>query len=223
MADVEVKCEECGSPITLSEYAAMDTISCRACGAPLRARPSSPTDSVRERLKLKQQQQAEEAESDRPRIKGPTGEQPDEESTWRFDRYIQQSRENIKTDAKQTGVIWSWVCFLLLALLMASIRFLNILPSDYTELLKTYGPYAALGMHVVIVLMAFKDTVFQGILCLLIPGYSVFYLFFVSDNFWTRALFGGLLVGIGLDSALFYKEVAADIYRTVSNYIASGG
>jgi len=219
MADVKVKCEQCGSPIVLSEYAAMDTISCRACGAPLRARASSPTDSVHERLKLKQQETAPEPDEEVT----PAAPAEGEENTWRFDRYIQQSRGNIKTEAKQTGVIWSWVCFLLLASLMASIRFLDLMPPVYLDMLKLYGPYVALLMHIMIILMAFKDTVFQGILCLLIPGYSVFYIFFVSDRFWVRATFGGILVGIGFDSAIFYKEIAANVYRSVSDYIASGG
>ncbi len=221
MADVEVKCEECGAPIVLSEYAAMDTISCRDCGAPLRASPSSPTDSVHERLKLRKQERAPEPDEELT----PAAPTEDEtgESAWRFDRYIQQSRGNIKTAAKQTGVIWSWACFLLLAAAMGAIRFLNVMPPVYLEMLRVYGPYLALFMHIALILMAFKDTIFQGILCLLIPGYSVFYLFLVSDNFWVRALFGGTLVGIGFDSAIFYKELAANVYRTVSDYIASGG
>jgi hypothetical protein len=221
MADVEVKCEQCGAPVILSEYAAIATISCRACGAPLRAQPSSPTDNVQERLKLRQQERTPEPGEELTPA-GPTDSETGE-STWRFDRYIQQSRENIQTEAKQTGVIWSWVCFLLIAMLMASIRFLYILPDTYLEMLKLYGPYVALAMHVAIILMAFKDTVFQGILCLLIPGYSVFYLFLVSDNFWVRAVFGGVLVGIGFDSAIFYKEVASNVYHAVTDYIASGG
>lgn len=221
MADVEVLCEQCGSPVILSEYAAMDTISCRGCGAPLRARPSSPTDSVAERLRLKQTEPPPDAEEGGDATAQP-GEES-EESTWRFDRYIEQSRGTIKTEAKQTGVIWSWVCFLVLAAAMASIRFLNILPPVYVDMMKVYGPYVAAILHIIVLLMAFKDTIFQGILCLLIPGYSVFYLFLVSDNFWARALIGGLLVGIGFDSAVFYQGVAADVYRSVTDYIASGG
>ena len=221
MSDVEIKCEECGAPVTLSEYAAVDTISCRSCGAPLRARPSAPTDSVHEQLQLKQEERVPEPDEEMtPAI--PTDDEA-EESTWRFDRYIQRSRGNIKTETKQSGVIWSWLCFVVLAVVMASIRFLNIVPPESVDLLLIYGQYEALFKHVTIILMAFKDTVFQGILCLLIPGYSVFYLFFVSDNFWARALFGGVLVGIGFDSAIFYKEVASDVYRAVSDYIASGG
>ncbi|MDP6491158.1 MAG: hypothetical protein QGH42_06610 [Kiritimatiellia bacterium] len=218
MADVEVKCEQCGAPVVLSEYAAINTISCRSCGSALKAVPTSPTDSVSERLKLKQREAADESEEDSDAATG-----DEEESTWRFDRYIEKSRGNIKTETKQSGVIWSWLCFIVIAALMASIRFLYIMPPDYLAMLQLYGPYIALMMHIVIILMAFKDTVFQGILCLLIPGYSFFYLFLVSDNFWARALMGGLLVGIGFDSALFYKDVAADVYRTVSDYIASGG
>ena len=106
---------------------------------------------------------------------------------------------------------------------MAYARYFDGIPANYLELIKFYGPYAALVMHFIILLTAFKDTVFQGILCLLIPGYSFFYLFFVSDNFWLRACIAGLMAGIAQDSALFYNDVATDVYRAITDYIASGG
>ncbi len=219
MSDVEVKCEHCGAPITLSEYAAMNTISCRGCGAPLRAHPTSPTDSVRERLRLRKPEPP--PSDDDADGQQPTGQ--DEADTWRFERYIEQSRGAIQPETQQTGVVWSWLLFVVIAAIMASIRFLGLLPESLLFMLQTYAPYAALLIHIIIVLTAFKDTVFQGILCLLIPGYSVFYLFLVSDNFWMRAGFGGLLVGIGLDSAIFYRDLATKVYHAISDYIASGG
>ncbi|MBT3295889.1 MAG: hypothetical protein HN383_11505 [Verrucomicrobia bacterium] len=222
MADVEVKCEECGAPVTLSEYAAMDTISCRGCGSPLRSRAVSPTESVAERLQLKKNEPPPPPEPgavDAP----PAEDEAAEGETWRFQRYIEDSRANIKDKPKNASLLLSWLCFLILAAGMGYARYFNGVPADYLEMIKTYGPYLALAIHFFILLMAFKDTVFQGILCLLIPGYSVFYLFFVSDNFWMRSVSGGLLVGIAYDSVLHYRDFATRIYSVVTEYIASGG
>lgn len=223
MADVEVKCEQCGAPIILSEYAAMNTIICRACGSPLRAHSTSPTDTVHKRLKLKTTPPPVSRPNATPAAPPPS--KPDEQETWRFERYIQNSRAETQTKVRtrQTGVIWTWLVFIVLAALMAALRFMPTSPPAVVDFLVLYGPYVVLVIHVGLILMAFKDTVFQGILCLLIPGYSFFYILFVADNFWVRALVGGLLAGIGFDSALRCQEVAARVYHTIRDYIASGG
>lgn len=222
MADVEVKCEECSAPVTISEYAAMDTISCRSCGSPLRSRSASPTASVADRLKLKKNEPPP-VPAPGETAAAPAGDDADEEETWRFQRYIEDSRANIKTKPKNTSLLLSWLCFLILAAGMSYARYFNGVPANYVEMIKTYGPYLALGIHFFILLVAFKDTVFQGILCLLIPGYSFFYLFFVSDNFWMRSVSAGLLAGIAYDSVLHYRDFATRLYRVVTDYIASGG
>ncbi|NQU40456.1 MAG: hypothetical protein HQ523_10925 [Lentisphaerae bacterium] len=222
MADVDVTCETCGSPITLSEYAAIETISCRGCGAPLRAVASVPSKSVGERLKLKKVEAPPEAATDEDGNPILASHAEDAE-TWRFQRYIEQSRDSIKTRPKQTAFLLSILCFMLLATAMAYARYFEGVSPSTLQTIRIYGPYVALAMHVVIMLAAFKDSVFQGILCLLVPGYSFFYLFLVSDNFWMRAVVGGLLVGIAQDSALFYRDVGLNIYEAVTRYIASGG
>jgi hypothetical protein len=71
--------------------------------------------------------------------------------------------------------------------------------------------------------MAFSDTVFQGILCLLVPFYSYYYLFFISDAFMVRAVAGGLLVGIAQDSMFVFQREAIRIITTVNDWIAAGG
>jgi hypothetical protein len=227
MADVEVKCEECGAPVVLSEYAAMETISCRACGAPLRTRTSAPTDSVRERLKLRPQPpppaQPPAAPPAKGKAKGASKAPPPEEEIWRLERYIGESRARIKDKPKSAGLLLSWLCFMLLAAGMAYARYFGAVTPGLVDAIKTYGPYVTLAIHAIIMLTAFKDSVFQGILCLLIPGYSFIYLFTVSDNFWMRAICGGLLVGVAYDSALYYRDVAATVYNAVTRYIASGG
>jgi hypothetical protein len=86
-----------------------------------------------------------------------------------------------------------------------------------------YGPYAVLVLHVTLVLMAFQDAVFQGILCLLVPLYSFYWLFMVTDQFMMRAVVAGILVGVGQDSVAFYQVVMNDTYRVVSTWIKSGG
>jgi hypothetical protein len=63
----------------------------------------------------------------------------------------------------------------------------------------------------------------QGILCLFIPGYSFYYLFGVTDEFYLRAIVAGLLVGIGQDAAIQLKEHAGHITGAVNDFISGGG
>lgn len=117
----------------------------------------------------------------------------------------------------------SWLIFVVLGGLMWGLRYGGLLEGHHLALLKEYGPYAVLVLHVVLILMAFQDTVFQGILTLLIPLYSFYWLFAVSDAFLMRALVAALFIGIGQDSAAFYQTRFNEIATAVRTWIESGG
>jgi hypothetical protein len=121
------------------------------------------------------------------------------------------------------STVLAWVLFLVLGATMWFLRYYAGAPAQYAMMLKDYGPYIVIVLHVVIVLTAFQDTVFQGILCLLIPFYSFYYLFLVSDSFYLRAVGAGLLVGVGVDSASFFQAHVGKWVDAVSGWIASGG
>ena len=82
---------------------------------------------------------------------------------------------------------------------------------------------AVMGIWVIVTLMAFKDAVFHGILCTLIPPYFFYYLFLVADSFYMRAIIAGIMVGIAQDSMFFFQEKTLSIIKTVTTWIASGG
>jgi len=117
----------------------------------------------------------------------------------------------------------SWLVFLAVGGIMGALRYGNFLPADYLSMLRDYGPWVILGVYVCLILFAFKDTVYQGVLALLIPLYPFYYLFMISDAFYIRALVAGLLVGLGQDSAVFLQAHLTDIVDTVRGWIASGG
>jgi len=116
-----------------------------------------------------------------------------------------------------------WIVFILIGAGMYALRYMNVLSPPHLRMLIQYGPYVLLFIHIGLVLMALKDAIFQGILCLLIPGYSFYWLYMICDNFAVRAVVAGLLVGIGLDSLEFYQKVFNEIYNAVSTFINTGG
>jgi hypothetical protein len=76
---------------------------------------------------------------------------------------------------------------------------------------------------VLIILKAFEDQVFQGILCLLVPLYSLYYAFGVMDSLYVRALIAAVLIGIGQDAAEVSQLKAFDAIEFVRRWIAKGG
>ena len=119
--------------------------------------------------------------------------------------------------------IGAWIVFVVLGGAMWYLRYQPFLKPDQLEMMKTYGPFAVIGLHVVITLTAFQDSVFQGILCMLVPFYSLYYVFLVTDAFYLRAVGAALLIGVGVDSALFFQGLANEWIARASDWIASGG
>ena len=113
--------------------------------------------------------------------------------------------------------------FIVLGTVMGLLRYGHIWTWPYVDKAFHYGPCVLLGFHVLIVLRAFKESMFHGILCLLIPFYSLYYLFLMTDAFYLRAILSGLLVAIGQDSALFFQTELSRLVATVNSWIASGG
>jgi uncharacterized MnhB-related membrane protein len=92
-----------------------------------------------------------------------------------------------------------------------------------TQFLKEYGIFMLLAVHIFIVLKAFKDSIFSGVLSLLVPFYSFYYLFFISDDFILRAVVGALLLGVGQDSVTDFNHIALKVVKGVDGWIQSGG
>lgn len=213
----------------LSEYANLATLACTKCGGALSTSPAAKevTAPDASRLRLKRdtrppppppgEEQAEEEPV--PKVRAPGDPMPSDST---FAQLISHNRPapRQKTSSKH---IMSWVMFIVLGGTMGFLRYGNILTTDQLDLAARYGPFVLLALHVVIILMAFKDSVFQGILCLLIPGYTLYYVLLLSDSFYMRALTAALLIGLGQDSALYYKDVATETFEAVSAWIESGG
>jgi len=117
----------------------------------------------------------------------------------------------------------SWVIFLALGGAMWAVRYGHYVPQNYTDMLMKAGPFIVAGIHIILLLMAFQDSVYQGILGLLIPLYTFYWLFVISDSFFFRAIVAGLLVGIGQDSAAFYNALVIEYSASVRTWIESGG
>lgn len=221
MADVTVVCSGCGVKVVASEFA--DSVACRSCGkvTPVRAPAGDPmagsvgTDGVAKPAGMKLRDGVARGVPLKPSA-------IIEEMVKRVQARAggRQRRTNHAECANHPLVAWG--VFLVLGGLCAWARFGNLLPPVYQDMLKTWGPVAALFFHVVVLFKAFDDSVFYGSLCLLLPPYTFYYLFAICDIFVLRALYMGVLAGVGMDTFFAVKRLSIEVYIAVSSWIIYG-
>jgi len=211
MADITVTCQSCGKGFTISEFADLAQVACPACGKPVKAPQQE--DSGKPRLSLRKDSPAgaspERVAADRPAVPAdvvPAG-----------------TRLQLPTGRRGLShVAVGWIVFLALGAVMGAVRYGGFVSADTLALIRDYGWCLALAVHVFIVWKAFEDAVFYGLLCLLVPFFSLYYLFLISDRFLLRAVVAGMLVGIGQDTANVVQKTATETINAVSGWIERG-
>ena len=212
MADIELKCPKCSKTMTVSEFADVNALTCNACGEPFKKSEDTPIKTEKSKHSIKLAAQVEVQENS----------DSNEPTKWQISQ--QAARDNRpKRKFELTHLLWSAILFFVIGGIMGYLRYSGGYLANHTELVRLYGPIIIITIHIFVLLNAFKDSVFQGTLCFLIPFYSLYYLFFVSDNFYLRAIAGGLLIGIGQDSMGVFYEWAQAGYKWADDFISSGG
>jgi hypothetical protein len=117
--------------------------------------------------------------------------------------------------------VMPWLVFGVLATVFAWVRYSpGVLPQHQLDLLIRGGVWALAFLHLSIVASAFSDESLQGVLCLLIPGYSLYYLFVQSDQFMVRAVAAALIVGFGWDTAVASVGLWREFYTMATDFMA---
>jgi hypothetical protein len=213
MADIKLKCAKCGKEIAVSEFARLDALLCQ-CGEALRKPESLQAEAAKPKhttLTLKAQEQIANEFST-----------PQDPTEWRFSQQTRKD-ESTQREPRNPHLLFSWLFFIAMAGIMAYLRYApnNLFP-DGTRLLKEYGIVVFAVLYVTVILSAFKDTIFQGLLCL-IPLYPFYYIIMISDDFYLRAAVSGAMVGVGWDSLLIINKHSQIWIAYVQAWIASGG
>jgi hypothetical protein len=205
MADIILACPHCGNRVTVSEFADPAQMTCRQCG-----RPFAQLRGPNPRFDTPEPQEPPAGPDDA----GIEDEPP-------MDTIIAR----VQPRAPRRRVTYQMVCWMVfagLAFLTALVRFGGLLTPDALDALKTYGPFAVLAMHLFVSARAFQDAVLTGVLCLLVPGYSLFYAFWTMDDYMARAVFGALLVAAGADTLAVIVRVAPLILPAMYNFLSEG-
>lgn len=210
MADIDIKCPDCQAITQLSEFAEVRSIQCKSCKRTIEIQRGRPVDTTRKGLQLSRP---------RPSTTPEEGTVPQEG----YLATMKPPKQKRRTSAwRPSQHVTAWAFFLVLGTAMWFLRYEDVLSKPQLVLLKQFAPLVVLGFHILILLKAFQDSIFQGILCLFIPGYSFVYLFFITDDFYARATFGGLLVGMAEDSFYYYQDKVIAGYQAITAWLERG-
>ena len=192
MADVQVTCASCGKTVKLSEFVDRSTAKCRDCGAPLDVPVTPPKH---QKPKVRPYVAAEHAAHFEP---------PPEPSKKEMRKAGRKRQAKLKGKVQHAMI--AAVIFVVLGTAAGLCRYGGILPQRYLDFWRLEAIWVFLAFHILILLKAIKESVFQAILCLLVPGYSLYFVFLRCDDFYLRAVVAALLIGGGQDGLELFTE-----------------
>lgn len=221
MADITVKCSSCGTENRVSEYAAAETLVCRSCK---RALSNFHTEDRKMRLQVRKIERDDKQTN-------LTGEKEEEEQEVAIRKASAERTSSVlgevhkaRTKTSNPHAIVSWLAFLAVGALLVGLQYLSL---EDPKLLQPYYTlrWVALGLFsFLVILIAFQDSTFQGVLCLLLPLYIVYYAVVRVESYFVRGAFMAVCVALGTEMHFMPKQ--AVVTRTqieINKFINSVG
>lgn len=227
MADLIITCPTCGNTIPVSEFVDADRLFCMKCKTKIQVPERIPEPSaVVQRLKLAVEKSPEPPPPPEPAQSG----RQKKKSLFKAPKpndvrqYLPKAKKKIQ---KRRATVFEakvlpWLLFIVLALILSWLRYWpGALQGDILSALITGGIGVLLFIHITVICYAFGDDSFYGMLCLIIPGYSLYYLFIQADQMILRSTMAALMIAFGWDAVLAAQQLWAEVYATVSLWIAT--
>ncbi len=224
MADITYKCSQCGATLTVSEYVDTAALTCRACGGQLE-KPDQAANSTGAGATIRL------APTIQPAVPMSASTTADIESHARIGkirsffpkRLTRTASGNTRRRTAHRSPLHYVLLFVIVLPIAWGLRHGGILHEAELELL-IRGALILFGLlHIVLTAQAFNDDVFRGILCVCMPGYSIYYMLTQTDAVSLRVIGAALLIAFGHDLAGFILDVTSRSYDLISRWIAGGG
>lgn len=233
MSDILLQCPACGNTIQVSEFIESQTLTCMKCKAAVPVPERQPEESDRTRPKLSIRPAEEPAMPAEP----PPKQRRSFPGVWRGrSSEARQSADTLQTvQAKMPALkrrvrkrkfnafanrVLPWAAFVVMTLVFCWMRFWpGAIPASRLKPLIEAAGWALLLMHVTVIVFAFGEDPFQGVLCALVPGYSLYFLLVQADQYMLRALVAALLIAFGWDTALAVRKGWQSFYKTTNMWL----
>lgn len=233
MADIIFQCPACGNTIQVSEFIESPTLTCIKCKTVVPVPQRQPSESEQARPKLSIRPPEEPAPPPEPpprRRRSLFGRRSKEsaqpqESLSTFQN-VQAKMPSLKRRVRKrkfnafANRILPWAAFVVMTLVFCWMRFWpGAVPASRLRPLIEGAGWALLLMHITVIVFAFGEDPFQGVLCALIPGYSLYFLFVQADQYLLRALVAALIIAFGWDTALAVRKGWQSFYKTTNMWL----
>jgi len=191
VADIILKCVACGRENKVSEYASPEALVCLSCHHALDI-PEPEKRSAKLQMRRLDGQHAET-------LTGETRDNVVEEKIRRDSAVasaavlgdVHKAREKVS----RPHAFWSYLTFLLVSGTLVGLQYMM---KQRPELMETYEwariGFGAIGV-VLLLVVAFQDSAFQGLLCLLLP-YAIYYAAVRLETYWIQGIFMGVIVAL---------------------------
>jgi hypothetical protein len=211
VADIVLKCRGCGKDNKVSEYASSEALVCAFCHHPLEV-PAVETKSGKLQMRRLEGQRAET-------LTGETKDFVAEEKVRRESAVaaaaVLGDVHKVRETVKRPHAFWSYLTFLIVC---GSLVGLQYMLKQRPDLMETYEwvriGFSALGATLLLV-VAFQDSTFQGLLCLFLLPYAIYYAVVRVETYWIQGIFMGVV--IALCSELYFIPKEAFITKAQIN------
>jgi hypothetical protein len=226
MADITITCQGCGNVITVSEYVSAEFLVCMKCKTKIDIPSREVTAPVTQKLKVtvekppappppapildkKNKNKSGKAAIDAPRD---------------VRQFLPKARKRIRN--RQVShfhvKVLPWLLFFGLSIIFGVMRYVpNIVDADTLKTVISGGVIVLTFLYITVICHAFTDDSFFGILCLLIPGYALYYLYIQSDQMVFRGVMAAFMVAFGWDTAVAAANLWSGMYASISHWIAT--
>jgi len=198
MADISTKCGQCGQETSVSEYVDPDMAVCRGCGAKLVV-PRAMTSGPRPPPAKKE-----------PAPKAAVLERVTVTAAQAVAKRQKRVRNKNKIIAWSPSGVTILIMFFVLTGILCTLRYAVLRGSDLDLFVQT-GLFIMLVAYLTVVADGFHDSIMNGLLCLVVPFYFVYYLYTQCDSWILRLLVGILIPTFGLNALLLAWEGAMGI------------
>lgn len=204
MADVLLTCPACGRAHTVSEYVEGPAFPCRHCGQPIPLSPRAESGG----LTVRRRPPAPAAPAPAPLAPAMRSEV--------------SAREARRARVGEWKVASAWLLFLGVGGTLVYLRVFGGCPGLNPAALRAAGMLALAAAYLLAIGLALRDNMFDGLLCLVVPFYPFYYLFFTCRSLWIRALTGALMAAFGYDALLWIQRHAIRLADAVDAWIRAG-
>ena len=215
MSDVPARCTRCGSEVLVSEFIDPEVLKCQNCGSKLLLDKSSAKKISPLTVRRAKPPDSQVLIGNQPAPAKPS-------RRWGSRRRRKEGKNRKGKPARISDYAISLFLFFTLTPTLCLLRYVDFLPATDMENFILGGQIAFALFYAVILVEAFNEEMFDGILCVFLPPFTFFYLFFKSSSFSLRAVVAALTAAFGKDIAMTVYQWTMAAFVSVSSWINGG-